>query len=138
MGPIKEVGMGPIKEVGMGPIKEVGMGPIKEVGMGPIKELGMGPIKELGMGPIKEVGMGPIKKVKEVGMGTVKEVDIREREADGLELLGLINRDLTIHSRGCQISLPQSEKINCQFDHENKKKQINLQDMHHALPLHIY
>ncbi|MGH0135247.1 UNVERIFIED_CONTAM: hypothetical protein FKN15_057291 [Acipenser sinensis] len=64
--------MGPFKE-----IKEVGMGPIKEV-----KEVGMGPVKE-----VKEVGMG---HVKEVGMGPIKEVDIREREADGRELLCLM------------------------------------------------
>jgi hypothetical protein len=42
-------------------------------------------IKELvDKGLVKEVGMGP---VKEVGMGPVKKVDIRERQADGRELL---------------------------------------------------
>ena len=41
-------------------------------------------------GPIKEVGMGPVKEVNEVGIAPFKVVDIKEREADGRELLCLM------------------------------------------------
>ena len=42
------------------------------------------------MGPIKEVKEMGIGRVKEVGIGPVKGVGIREREADGRELLCLM------------------------------------------------
>ena len=84
--------------------------------------------------------MDPIK----VGMCPIKEMDIRGRQGTvvsnevwAIDVDHVVTRGLTM--RGCHVSSPQFEKINCQFDHENipPRKAVSLQDKRYALPLHL-
>ena len=82
-------------------------------------------------GPFREVGMGPIKEVDIRDRGTRQETVSNEIQAIVVD--HVVNRGLTM------AEVARLVHPNCQFDHENisPPKNVSLQDMHYALPLHL-